>query len=63
MATEKVSEQADGRSSIAANNTKQVKLQSPPGCYRLAVWKHFGFKIVTVNGMQVTEREKTVCKV
>ena len=60
---EKVSEQAASISSIDANNNKQVKLQSPPGCHRSAVWKHFGFKIITVNGKQVTECEKTVCRI
>ena len=62
MAPEKVSEQAASISSIDENNNKQVKLQSPPGCYHSAVRKHFGFKIVTVNGQQVTESEKTVCR-
>lgn len=36
----------------ANNNSaaKPVKLQNPPASQRSVVWKHFGFKIVTVNG-------------
>lgn len=35
----------------ANNNSaaKPVKLQNPPASQWSAVWKHFGFKIVTVN--------------
>ena len=59
MATEKVSEQAASISYIASKNNQQVKLIF----HRTAVWKHFGFEIVTVNGKQMTEREKRVCRI
>lgn len=49
----------------ANNNSaaKPVKLQNPPALHRSAVWKHFSFKIVTVNGRQVMERERSVYKI
>ena len=63
MAMEKVSEQAASVSSIDTNHNQQVKLQSPLGCYCSAVLKYFGFKIVTVNRKQLTERERMVCRI
>jgi hypothetical protein len=57
MAAESVSEQS--HVDMDANNNEPVKLQNPPACLRSAVWKHLGFRIITVNGRQVTEREKT----
>ena len=45
----------------ADTNKNEIKVHVS---YQSAVWEHFNeFKLVTANESQVTDRDKTVCKI
>ena len=44
------------------NNNDIKILREPPASLRIGGWKHFGFRVNVHNGIEVVEKEKTVCK-
>ena len=40
-----------------------IKIKDPPASFRSFVWKYFRFKIQNVNGIEITDKERTVCKI
>ena len=43
-------------------NNNETKIMEPPASFRSGVWKQFGFRVNVLNGKEVVEKEKTVCK-
>ena len=46
----------------APMSSEGMELEGPPSNFRSTIWKHFGFKVSTVNGVKITEKENIICR-
>jgi hypothetical protein len=46
----------------APMSSETMELEGPPSNLCSTIWKHFGFKVSTLNGVKITEKENSICR-